>query len=246
MAISDRKYRIFGLTAVISACCVLISVGITYAVFRLFGIEELSLVHTMYLAAFIPSLIAPVVVFVPLRLIEQLKATESMLEEASQKDYLTGVNNRRRLLELLEREFSASQRYRFPLSLVLMDIDHFKNINDEYGHQTGDYVLKRYCQLVSSAIRTNDIFGRYGGEEFMLVCPHTDLQGAMHLLNRLKSDIGSYEFSSNGHPLTVTSSFGVAARSDSFKNLASFINASDRALYQAKNAGRNCIKLYQH
>jgi len=153
-------------------------------------------------------------------------------------DGLTQVNNKRYLLETLEREIPRGRRHDRPLTLVMFDIDHFKHINDTYGHLAGDYVLKEMAQLVKNRLRPDDIIGRYGGEEFAIVLPETDLEGAVHIAEELRTLIERHPFVFEQERINVTVSLGAAQLTDEMDVLR-FIKAADERLYAAKREGRN-------
>ena len=155
-------------------------------------------------------------------------------------DGLTGVNNKRFLLETLEREIPRARRHERPLTLVMMDIDHFKNINDTYGHLAGDYVLKEQAQLVKSRLRPDDVLGRYGGEEFAILLPETALEGGVAIAEELRSMIQDHAFSFEQEKIQVTMSMGLAQLEDGW-DVPSFIKQADERLYAAKREGRNRV-----
>jgi diguanylate cyclase (GGDEF)-like protein len=157
-------------------------------------------------------------------------------------DGLTGAYNRRYLDERLDEELAFAKRHDKPLSLILVDFDHFKRINDDYGHRAGDYVLRQAIRLINTEVRTEDVVARYGGEEFAVLCRDSNHMQAMVLAERLRKRIEHENFVHDGQTLPVTVSIGIADSSllpdDS---AASFIEAADQALYSAKDAGRNVV-----
>ena len=168
---------------------------------------------------------------------EEIKKINQKLEKLIVKDDLTDIYNRRKLDEEIERFFAKSQRYDMTFSLILLDLDHFKLVNDNYGHNTGDKVLKEFSQLLVDNIREVDICGRWGGEEFLVVCPATELEAAENLAQRLRKIIESNDFTKVGN---LTSSLGVATyREDD--DIESLIKRVDDCLYQAKDNGRNTV-----
>lgn len=157
-------------------------------------------------------------------------------------DALTGAYNKRYFEERLREEFSYCLRNKVVLSLVMFDIDHFKKINDTFGHPAGDYVLGHISDLTRSIVRNEDIFARYGGEEFTIILKTTDSEGAMILAERLRQLIEENQFTFGGNKIPVTISVGVATLSG--KNLSdweSLVKAADCLLYKSKNAGRNRV-----
>ena len=159
------------------------------------------------------------------------------IQEISVTDPLTQLANRLKLDEVITYETERAHRYHYPLSVVLFDIDYFKEINDNYGHQVGDNVLTSFGDIVKSVIREADIAGRWGGEEFLIICPNTDKHGAAKLAEKLRHIIAEYQFNIVG---TKTCSFGVATLQDA-QNAHELLRHADNALYQAKNEGRNRV-----
>jgi diguanylate cyclase (GGDEF)-like protein len=154
-------------------------------------------------------------------------------------DGLTGAYNRRYLTEFLERELTRCRRHGRALSLVLFDLDHFKQVNDGFGHLTGDSVLRDVAELVRSQVRREDCFARFGGEEFAVVLTETDLDAARLFAERLRGTIEVHDFLANGERVPVTISAGVAAASRDMRDADEFLAAADARLYEAKEAGRN-------
>ncbi|HEY9078502.1 diguanylate cyclase [Magnetovibrio sp.] len=172
---------------------------------------------------------------------KQLKAKNIELEYLSQTDPLTGVYNRLKTDALLDQEFERSRRYGRDLSVVMFDLDNFKQVNDMHGHQTGDRVLVAASALVQASIRKHDVLGRWGGEEFLILCPETDLKGAESLAENLRQQLEQLHLSEVG---TITASFGVAqlGRTEDIKRL---IGYADSALYDAKQKGRNRVCVHK-
>jgi len=157
------------------------------------------------------------------------------------RDGLTGIFNRRKFFEEASREFARAQRYRRPLSMILLDIDFFKRVNDEYGHLGGDAVLKQLAGRLQALIRTEEIFARIGGEEFAVLCPETDVGRAKVLAEKLRHLCAGSPFDCNGVEVPVTVSCGVAAIAPAMSRFEDLIRLADEALYQAKNAGRDRV-----
>lgn len=156
------------------------------------------------------------------------------------RDELTGVFNRRHLLAKLEEEMERSRRGSAEFSLAMIDIDHFKSINDTCGHTAGDRVLVKVAQEIAGSIRRIDHFGRFGGEEFMLIMPGTGYIGALQKLDRLRCQVAGLEFKGEACGVKVTISVGVVT-SSGVDELAEMIKQADVALYAAKGRGRNCV-----
>ncbi|HEX3696018.1 MAG TPA: GGDEF domain-containing protein [Polyangia bacterium] len=156
-------------------------------------------------------------------------------------DGLTQIFNKRYFLENLEREIARSQRYRRSLSLVMFDIDHFKKINDSYGHLAGDYVLKMLASTVKSKIRREDLFARYGGEEFAIVLPEIDGDNGKAFAEKIRQIVEKQDFRFENTRIRVTISMGVSTIDEETTDAASLIKRADERLYEAKSAGRNRV-----
>lgn len=191
-------------------------------------------------------------IFIYIKDITLLKSAESDLKDAlkhlkliSSTDSLTGISNRRNFMELGVTEVERSHRYKYPLSLLALDIDHFKSINDTYGHLAGDKVLKKIAQCCSKLLRDSDLFARLGGEEFSILLPHTDREGAEVMANRVLKSVAEAEVPYEGQKIRFTTSIGIALVGDHCDNLELLMKHSDEALYQAKNSGRNKVSIWQ-
>jgi two-component system cell cycle response regulator len=163
------------------------------------------------------------------------------LEALSRTDSLTGLPNRRVFDESLRREVVRACRYDFPLSLVVLDLDHFKIINDTHGHQAGDAVLKSFASLAQEVFRDSDAVHRYGGEEFAVLLPHTPCVGAMDAAERLVLSVSNTPFRVGSETMNVTVSAGVAWRESGEMTPLELLAQADAALYQAKRSGRNRV-----
>jgi len=180
-----------------------------------------------------------------LRLRIQLQAANLELTVLANQDPLTACFNRRHFMEQAEKELQRSIRYQRPLSLVMLDIDKFKNFNDQYGHQVGDQVLCALVNLCQKELRSVDILGRYGGEEFIILTPETDAGGGLQAAERIREKIEKMEIASIKTKSSVTVSIGVASLDSDFnpaQTLDTLIKRADQALYAAKSAGRNCVR----
>ncbi len=153
-------------------------------------------------------------------------------------DPLTRVFNRRKILHELEKEYERSKRFKQPLSILMIDIDHFKRVNDTYGHLVGDLVLQKVAKVIKNSIRKIDLVGRYGGEEFLVILPGTPLQGAVRVAERIRKKIEEENFPIVGH---ITVSVG-AAELREYDDIESLIHRADEKLYEAKKSGRNRVK----
>ncbi|MFD1560729.1 GGDEF domain-containing protein [Paraburkholderia silviterrae] len=166
------------------------------------------------------------------------------LREYADRDGLTGIANRRFFEGRLADEFARWQRYGGEMSMLLFDLDHFKKINDEFGHVAGDTVLRAMAQRVAQVVRKQDVFGRFGGEEFALLLPCTPLDDALHVAEKIRRTIGDAPVEVQGVVVPVTASVGAAAARPGAPDYEVMINEADAALYRAKHQGRNrCVAL---
>jgi two-component system, cell cycle response regulator len=170
--------------------------------------------------------------------ITKLKEKSNLLEYQASHDKLTGLFNRNRFDEIYSKEIKRARRYNNDLSIIIFDVDDFKMVNDNYGHQTGDEVLKEMAQIVLTHVREQDISVRWGGEEFLILLPQTNLAGAVAVANKIKTAINEHIFTNNS--LTITGSFGVAQLLDE-DNENDFISRTDKLLYEAKKTGKNKV-----
>ncbi|MFA4029413.1 MAG: hypothetical protein GDYSWBUE_000163 [Candidatus Fervidibacterota bacterium] len=177
--------------------------------------------------------------------LERARLYEQM-ERLSLTDALTGIANRRHIERHLEIEFARAKRYNYPLSAIMLDIDHFKRFNDIHGHLTGDRVLQGLARLLTNIARASDLVGRYGGEEFLIICAYTDLNGALALAERIRRAVEQTAFESReGEKLHITISAGVATFPEDAQDSVGLIEAADKALYVAKQTGRNKVCAYR-
>ena len=164
------------------------------------------------------------------------------LEHLATHDPLTDFFNRNQMTALLEVEIARARRYRHNLGLLLLDIDHFKHINDQYGHQSGDIVLVTLAETLKKSVRTIDYVARYGGEEFLIIMPETSVEMALVSAERIRATVEeSPVLLPDGKELHLTCSIGVSAYPTSGKDMDELLNAADKALYSAKNLGRNRV-----
>ena len=156
-------------------------------------------------------------------------------------DGLTAVYNRRYLQEFLEREVARAKRHERPLSVVMFDLDHFKRVNDQYGHLVGDNVLREFSDIVKQCVRREEVFGRYGGEEFCAVLPETRVDGAVALAERIRTVVAQRRFHYAGVEVPVTVSAGVAQLGTDMAGWSELVERADKKLYDAKSNGRNRV-----
>ena len=174
---------------------------------------------------------------------DSLKESNRQLTKLSQTDPLTNLSNRRRLMEILAVEFDRSNRNGAPFSVLMIDLDHFKRVNDTYSHQEGDIVLKAIAVVMRGHLRLYDTAARYGGEEFTLVLPETGLAGAVGVAERIRKEIAKLNFAGVIENLKVTASIGVATSTGKkIGSVDDLLRAADDALYEAKTNGRNRVE----
>jgi diguanylate cyclase (GGDEF)-like protein/PAS domain S-box-containing protein len=165
-------------------------------------------------------------------------------QNLSRTDSLTGLFNRRHFFTLAEQELKVAKRYGAPMSIAIFDLDHFKLVNDRWGHQVGDEVLKHISRLVQSQLREADILARYGGEEFILLMPNSNAKEAEQVSERIRTSINTYRIEQASTVQKITVSIGVAELISTIESLDHLIRQADTALYDAKKAGRNCVQVY--
>ena len=173
--------------------------------------------------------------------ITERKNLERRLSELATSDELTGLSNRRHFLETGAREVERSRRNGSPLAFLMLDLDNFKDVNDRYGHPTGDAALRLFADTGAKTLRVTDIFGRLGGEEFAILLPDTPEEGAQALAQRLRRDVEKTAFPSDEGTFSVTVSIGISSMTDPEDSLNDLMHRADRALYESKRAGRNRV-----
>lgn len=177
------------------------------------------------------------------RLKKEVKIAVQKMAEMSIRDELTGLYNRRYFIEALERELAGARRHKKELVLCMMDLDHFKQVNDTYGHPVGDMVLEEFAKILKQSVRQSDIICRYGGEEFAAILPDTNIKAARTLCERFRKMVAANRFDHNASHFQVTISIGISCFSkDLDPALKELIRLADDALYRAKNEGRNRIR----
>jgi len=179
--------------------------------------------------------------------VQAVKKENEQLVVKATTDGLTGLANRARFNEFLDEQFARAFKLQRPLSILLLDVDHFKKCNDANGHQAGDEVLKRMGKILKLAVRNIDLAARYGGEEFALILTETDSNAAAQMADEIRQAIQAETISFEGKTIRITASIGVAGtdRTRIFQQSAQLTNAADRALYAAKSSGRNCVRLFR-
>ena len=179
----------------------------------------------------------------PYAAVQLLHAQEiGMMRHLAERDALTGLHNRRGFEQQLCAEIARFERYRRPFALVMMDLDHFKKVNDQYGHEAGDDVLRKMGEIIAGSLRDVDIAARFGGEEFAILLPETDKSDAVEIAERIRRRVEGSEIVSHGQRIRVTTSAGVAAIPERNVDVANVLKVADQLLYQAKTNGRNRVE----
>jgi two-component system, cell cycle response regulator len=174
----------------------------------------------------------------------EIEAKNRLLQELALTDSLTGLPNRRAIEGWAVRQLSGAARHGFQFWVILMDLDHFKNVNDQHGHEAGDAVLKRFAEILKANTRVSNISARIGGEEFLQVLTHVDEKSAHLVADRIRTQLEAEKFRWNGAPIAVTASFGIAGFSGKHApEFAHLVSRADAALYKSKNLGRNRIEI---
>jgi diguanylate cyclase (GGDEF)-like protein len=177
-----------------------------------------------------------------LRLLFQLERARARLAVLATQDALTGIHNRRYFFEIAEREWQRSKRYGEDSALLLIDADNFKSINDLHGHMCGDKLLVAIARAVRATLRTSDLMARFGGEELVILLPHTDPLGALDVAERIRERVAGGRLDWHGEKVGITVSVGVASYAGDDRTLDALVHDADLALYAAKKAGRNCVR----
>ncbi|MCF8032001.1 MAG: GGDEF domain-containing protein [Desulfarculaceae bacterium] len=190
-----------------------------------------------------PLMVAPFVAYKTFDLMRQLTESRREIERLSQSDDLTGTCNRRHFKEVAQRELALAQRNGYAVSLLLLDLDGFKQINDQLGHATGDRTLVACAEAIREAIREGDVLGRYGGDEFMVLAPHTGLEAAARLAERVRAAVARAGAALHRGEARLSASLGVAGIGKESSTADELLVRADRALYLAKAKGGDCIEL---
>jgi len=175
------------------------------------------------------------------RMIRRDRALQEEVTRLSQEDHLTGLFNRRRTTQLLDNEVRRALRYDTAFSVIMMDVDNFKAVNDRFGHQAGDTVLMKIADVIRKSVRTTDLIGRWGGEEFLILSPETDVAGGVALAEKMRILLEATDFDEVGG---MTASFGVAAFNQ-YDDVEAIIGRADAGLYAAKNGGKKRTEVGQ-
>ncbi len=226
---NTTKQKLFTYLLYVSLCCFITAI--------------LNIVHTAYILKItftVNTFIIPSIAGLSFGLmLAHIKLLSTELKKMAFTDSLTHIYNRLHFAHFLDTEIDKVKRYGGTFSIIFFDLDHFKEVNDNYGHLVGDEVLEQVTKIVSSANRSADIFARYGGEEFIILTPETDLSGALAHAERLRECIEKFTFRTAGH---ITSSFGIAEFNAEKDSVESILERADKALYMAKDYGRNRVE----
>jgi diguanylate cyclase len=177
-----------------------------------------------------------------MRMLRDLEVARAQLDVLATRDELTGVFNRRQFLVLADREWARCRRYDMDAAMLMLDVDHFKRVNDLHGHLAGDLMLREIARATHETLRHADFLGRFGGEEFIVFLPHTDTLGALDVAERIRERVAAITLDWRGQQVRTTMSVGVASLGGEHDTLGALIADADRALYTAKHAGRNCVR----
>lgn len=227
-------------TVALVALVWVLSLGITFLGIRLAGQGSLALGLSIATACVL--LIAPAVSYCVLRLVFLLEASRQRIADLAITDELTGCYNRRHFMERAELELLRARRYGLPMSLILLDADDFKSVNDTHGHQCGDHLLREMALQCRASLRGTDVLARFGGEELLALLPQTDLAGALAIAERIRHRVQALTVLWQGEPVGATVSLGVAALHAGHASVDALIRDADLALYEAKRAGRNRVQ----
>jgi diguanylate cyclase (GGDEF)-like protein len=212
--------------------------------------QAMWLVSGMHGTPWVPALVAmscavlitPLVAWPLLRLLDDLESVRAKLDILATRDELTGVPNRRQFLVQADREFARCRRYGGGASFLMIDVDHFKRVNDLHGHLAGDLMLREIGRTIADTVRRPDLVGRFGGEEFTVFLPHTDALGAIDVAERIRERVAALALEWRGQQIRTTVSIGAVVLEPAHQTLGALIAEADLALYAAKGAGRNCVR----
>lgn len=236
-----RKYGPFRVTLVLTVLAMLASVGVKCVLVLVMNGQITT--SDVVVASIVPAIVAPLLTAYLFVLITRLDRAEERLRHMATVDDLTRIFNRRHFMALAANEMDLALRYRCPFSVLLLDVDRFKAINDKHGHLTGDRVLQALARCCRGLIRRHDILARFGGEEFVFLLPRTAVPDAAALAERIRSSLAREPVPCSGGPIHFTVSIGVATFTESTETLEDVLRAADQALYQAKARGRNRVVL---
>lgn len=231
------------------ACVVLCSVGGSVGAMFILGSviglpSEQMFGRSLAIATTVPALVSLPVSLVIIRLLREVDAARQSAQDLAWNDVLTGLLNRRRFGEVVQRELTGTVRTGQPLAVLLLDLDNFKQINDRHGHAAGDAMLRAVATAILACVRATDHAGRWGGEEFAIALPAANLEQAVVASQRIRKHISDIRVAAAaGKPLGCTASIGVAAYKGAGESMESLLNRADQAMYRAKQSGKNRVML---
>jgi len=234
-----------GIILAVTVISIVLSVLISFCVMVLTGASEETYKIAYIISILCPALVAPLVTWYLIGLLLKLNKLEQKQRELATYDDLTGTMNRRAFFENFHTLKKIAERQRSHLTLAYIDIDDFKAINDRYGHVVGDAVLKSFAGTLKESARGSDIIARIGGEEFAVLLPDTDIQGAYSILERIRTQISARALTIDEHTINLSISIGLTHyQKETELVVEQLIKQADQALYQAKSEGKNCIVQY--
>jgi diguanylate cyclase (GGDEF)-like protein len=235
-----KRFGSIAVTAAATLCSIFFSIGLI-VVLDLILKRDIPQTDVV-IGAIIPALLAPLLIGGYVRLSRQLDRAEAQLRALAAEDPLTGILTRRRFLELADLEWARALRHGRPQSLLLIDVDDFKAINDRHGHLSGDETLRRTAEICRSNLRRTDLLGRYGGDEFIILLHETQEPGAVLMAERIRRALEAGELRARHEVLRIRVSIGVAARREGIETLDALLALADAALEEAKAKGRNRVE----
>lgn len=236
---------IFQLTAIASFFSLFLAISVLYIIDIYFVSFDISIFYyklTAFCSVFNAIIITPLFSYRLLNTTHERNSLLDRLDYISKYDDLTNIKNRRFTLELANMELRLANRHKTPFSIIILDYDKFKDINDTFGHHIGDEVLKKFASIIQLNIRQSDIFGRYGGDEFILFCPYTNLKLANLVANKIKNAL-DINIKISDKNIKMSASLGCATlHLENDESIIDLIQKADKALYLAKNNGRNRVE----
>jgi len=247
----NERIASLGLTKtiiLITAFSIISSLIITAIAMHLMEVSQQMTSTTYIIATLVPLIVAPIVGFVLVNSLIKVHELEKEMRALATVDYLTKLLSRRAWIQQAEKYIQLAKRSSSNYSILMIDLDNFKAINDQYGHIAGDKVLVEFSQIVSKLCRSSDFSARFGGEEFIILLPDTSVQQAQHFTDRLHNAIRKLVISHDNNDITFTISIGISLQCTNEDgencNIDTLISKSDDALYQAKRQGKNCTYVY--
>lgn len=239
ITINNRR-DVFLATAATTLFSVLVSVTLTWlALIMISQTDQQHLRLALSISVIVPLIAAALVSYKGFDLLRQVVESKKKIQKLSRFDELTTVYNRRYFMQLAERELSLGARHKNPVALMMLDLDHFKRVNDTHGHVVGDEVLLASARIIADTIRLTDIIGRYGGEEFLVLAPNTDSNGTAELAERIRTAFEKIPIMAGDKGVRITVSIGAVSTEGHGISLDAMIQAADDSMYQAKQQGRN-------